>query len=63
MKIPNPNLNMQMDYICSAKNIDLEYDSDSCGQDPEIAKCKQCYAFEKQDYSIILKNEEQKRFI
>jgi hypothetical protein len=54
---------MQTDYTCSAKHIDLEYDSNSCGQDPEIIKCRQCFAFEKRDYSIILKNEDQKKFI
>jgi len=61
--VPQPNINMEIEYFCDIKMIDLDYDSDSCWNHPEISKCRQCVHFEKQDYSIVVQDERFKKFI
>jgi len=61
--MPNINLNQGAEYFCDQQMIDLEYDSDSCYINPHVDKCRQCYAFCKQDYTAKIRDEKQKQFI
>ena len=61
--MPNPNLSMGTTYFCDIKMIDLEYDSDSCWDEPNIEKCRQCSSFQKQDYTIVVQREDQRHLI
>lgn len=61
--MPNPNINQGAEYFCDQQMIDLEYDSDSCYINPLVEKCRHCYAFCKQDYTIKIQDEKQKHLI
>jgi hypothetical protein len=61
--MPQPNYNQGTEYWCSEKMIDLDYDNDSCFDNPTVRKCRQCYAFEKQDYTLVVQREDQKHLI
>jgi len=50
-------------YWCNEIVSDLDYDSDSCWNHPEISKCRQCVHFQKQDYTIVVQDERFKKFI
>jgi len=61
--MPNIFCSQSSEYWCSETMSDLDYDSDSCWNHPEIGKCRQCVHFEKQDYSIVVQDERFKKFI
>jgi len=63
--MPNINYSQGAEHWCSKFYQDLEYDSEACDKQPikTIKKCRECCFFEKQDYTLVTRREDQRHLI